>query len=87
MSVRAGSADVAIAGLFELGNKGGSRSAASTRRGVFRHPVFGHRDIDWPDQPMHPFLRPAEIATMPEIRRTMTRTLTEALEASNLHVE
>ena len=85
VSVQAGSADVPIAALFELGNTGGRKSAAASVRGSFRHPVFGH-DV-WVEQPMHPFLRPAELATMPEIRRTMTRTLTEALEASNLRVE
>ena len=48
---------VVIAGLFEAGNKGGSKSAASFERGVFRHPVFG--TDDWTDQDMYPYLVPA----------------------------
>jgi hypothetical protein len=43
-----------LAGLFEMGNKGGSKSAAATGRGVFRHPVFNTGE--WVDQEMHPFL-------------------------------
>lgn len=41
----------AIAGLWELGNKGGSGAE-------FTHPVFGNRAV-WVKQPTHPFLRPA----------------------------
>jgi hypothetical protein len=48
---------IVIAGLFELGNKGGSKSAGSTSEGMFRHPVFG-KDA-WVEQPMHPYLLPA----------------------------
>lgn len=56
--VRAGGGDVAIAGLFELGNTGGKKSAKAAEGGLFRHPVFGNMD-NWVDQEMHPFLVPA----------------------------
>lgn len=50
--IDAGSADVPIAGLLELGNK---RGGSKARR--FRHPVHGHRDR-WVNQDMHPYLAP-----------------------------
>jgi hypothetical protein len=52
VEIRAGSPDVPIAGLFELGNKRGGKSATK-----FRHPVFGDRE-KWVDQDMHPFVAP-----------------------------
>lgn len=58
VSVIAGGGEVAIAGLFELGNKGGGKSQSASRSGVFRHPVFGDRS-NWVEQPMHPFLASA----------------------------
>lgn len=48
---------VVIAGLFELGNKGGGKSDKSRERGQFRHPVFA--TDTWVNQEMHPFLVPA----------------------------
>jgi hypothetical protein len=85
VSVQAGSASVKIAPLFELGNTGGSKSASAAEKRTFRHPVF-NRDV-WVSQPMHPFLRPAELTVMPKVRRAVTATLTEALEASDIRVE
>jgi hypothetical protein len=58
VSVVAGGGEVAIAGLFELGNKGKGKSQSASRSGRFRHPVFGNRS-NWVSQPMHPFLAPA----------------------------
>jgi hypothetical protein len=55
--VKAGGGTVHIAGLFELGNHGGSKSASASKSGVFRHPVFGKPP--WVSQPMRPFLAPA----------------------------
>jgi hypothetical protein len=66
VSVVAGGGDNAIAGLFELGNQGGSSSSAATGRGVFRHPVFGDRDW-WVDQPMHPYLSVALASHISEV--------------------
>lgn len=51
VAVVAGGADVPIAGLYELGNKGGKSGS------TFRHPVYG-KDV-WVDQPRFPFLAPA----------------------------
>lgn len=51
--IKAGSAQVPLAGLFELGNKGGKAHG-----GKFRHPVFGDTST-WASQRMHPFLAPA----------------------------
>jgi hypothetical protein len=57
--VAGGSEETAIAGLFELGNTGSKKkSEAASRRGVFRHPVFGNRQV-WVNQDMHPYLAPA----------------------------
>lgn len=58
VQVVAGGEDDPIAGLLELGNSGGSKSASATRANRFRHPVFGNEDV-WVDQSMHPFLTPA----------------------------
>ncbi len=52
IAVVAGGPGVPMAGLLEMGNKGGR--GADT----FRHPVFGNRAA-WVDQPMHPSLGPA----------------------------
>lgn len=68
----------AIAGLLELGNKGGgSKSAAATRRGEFRHPVFGNRN-NWVIQPMHPYLAPALRNKWPVVLERVTATLDKA---------
>ncbi len=50
LTVQAGGAEVPMAGLLELGNKGRS---SSTKK--FRHPVFGDKSV-WVDQKMHPYL-------------------------------
>lgn len=45
-----------IAGLYELGNKGGRNTV--DMNGTFRHPVYGHVDR-WVDQERHSYLLPA----------------------------
>ena len=74
VAVVAGGKDAPTAGLFELGNTGGSKSAAASRRGEFRHPVFGHREV-WVKQEMHPFLAPAAESTAPEFTAKVEETL------------
>ena len=49
--VVAGGPQTPIAGLYEKGNKGGSKGD------TFRHPVYG-RDV-WVQQPRYPFLAPS----------------------------
>lgn len=70
VSVIAGGSSVAIAGLYELGNKGKGGSRSST----FRHPVFGDRS-NWVEQPRHPFLAPALANKLPEVESRSTATL------------
>jgi len=66
---------VVIAGLFELGNRGGGKSEASRGRGEFRHPVFN--DDVWVNQQMHPYLVPAGKKNEP----ATTALVLEALSA------
>lgn len=61
VSVVAGGNGVPLAGLMELGNKGG-RSGATT----FKHPVFGTWVTSTPPQNMHPYLGPAAVANETE---------------------
>jgi hypothetical protein len=58
INIVAGSEEVRLAGLYELGNKGRSKSQAANRRGQFRHPVFGNRQV-WVNQKRYAFLLPA----------------------------
>ena len=76
VAVVAGGKDAPQAGLFELGNTGGSKSAAASRRGEFRHPVFGNREV-WVKQEMHPFLTPAAAEVGPEFEAEFEKTLNE----------
>jgi hypothetical protein len=62
-----------LAGLFELGNKGGSAS------GEFRHPLFGNMNV-WYAQPMHPFLGKALEEKSEEAVELILEALTEAME-------
>ena len=76
VSVVAGGKNAPTAGLFELGNTGSSKSAAASRRGQFRHPVFGNKEV-WVDQDMHPFLTPAAERTAPRFTAKLVETLDE----------
>ena len=83
VEIRAGSADVPIAGLFEFGNKGGSKSQASTGRGSFRHPVFGDRG-KWVNQDMHPYIAPIVKLRIPTVTRRVSDAVNQANEAVKL---
>jgi hypothetical protein len=76
VQVVAGNAATPEAALLELGNHGGSKSANSRGRQVFRHPVFG-RD-GWVEQPMKPFLLPALEAKAPYVETLILAALEEA---------
>jgi hypothetical protein len=83
IEIRAGSAEVPIAGLFELGNKGGSKSQAATGRGQFRHPLFGDRE-QWVNQDMHPFLAPVVKLRIPAVTLRVGAAIDQANEAVGL---
>lgn len=74
VAVIAGGQDAPVAGLFELGNTGGRKSAAASRSGKFRHPVFGNPDV-WVEQDMHRFLGPAAVASSPVVDRLVGEAL------------
>jgi hypothetical protein len=78
VSVVAGGGGVPTAGLFELGNHGGRKSAAASRAGRFRHPVHGNRQA-WVNQPMHPFLAPAAQRNALKLDAAVTRALDAAM--------
>jgi hypothetical protein len=84
LSVVAGGHGVAIAGLFELGNKsGGSKSRAASRGGKFRHPVYGNRSV-WVDQDMHPYLLPAALKNRRKVEDMVGEAVREAFRESGL---
>lgn len=59
--IEAGGESVPIAGLWELGNRGGSE-----RSTTFRHPVWGNKNV-WVEQNRYPYLQPALRETEPMI--------------------
>jgi hypothetical protein len=67
-----GASESALAGLYELGNKGGSP-------GSFRHPVFGQMDQDWETQEGFPFLKPAADKKAPEVEAAVLQALDETM--------
>jgi hypothetical protein len=75
VSVVAGGGNVAIAGLFEAGNKGKGAGG-----GTFRHPVFG--TAVWVEQPMHPFLYPALVEHQEEVWQGALEALDWAIEVA-----
>lgn len=85
LMVEGGSEDVPIGRLFEYGNAGGSKSAAATRGGRFRHPVFGDED-NWVSQEMHPYLFRAMLLTRRKWRREVGKVLKEAFERVEIPV-
>lgn len=86
VEIRAGGKNVPIASLFELGNTGQRHTASVSRTGRFRHPVFGNRDV-WVNQPMHPYLLPAAVASERYTRRIIERSLMRAFRSAGLKVE
>jgi hypothetical protein len=85
ISVVAGNAGVPLAGLWELGNKGRGKSRMASRRGEFRHPVFGDRER-WVNQPMHPFLMPAMKMNERKIEVMEGKAVAEAFREQGLKV-
>jgi hypothetical protein len=77
VKVLAGSPDVPIAGLLELGNKGG-RS-----KGKFRHPVFGDRG-NWQDQPMHPYVAPAVAHREGDVKKRVEAAVARSIDTVKL---
>jgi hypothetical protein len=75
----------AIAGLFELGNKGKGKSRVATKSGKFRHPVFGDRSV-WVDQPMHPYLLRAAMMNERKIEHLEGEAVAEAFHKSGFKV-
>ncbi len=74
---------MAVAGLFEYGNKGGSKSSSATARGVFRHPVFG--SDTWVNQPMRPYLRRAREANLHAIEHLEAPIVENAFKEVGWH--
>ncbi len=85
VSVVAGGAGVPLAGLWEVGNKGHSKSQAASRTGNFRHPVFGNRER-WVNQPMHPYLLPAAVMNERKIEHLEGQAVAEAFKERDLTV-
>lgn len=73
VAVRAGSADVPLAALYDLGNKG----KGNRRSPTFRHKVFGH-DV-WVEQDRHPIFAPTRKLMRKHINERMTASWEEAL--------
>lgn len=71
--VRAGSQDVPIASLWQLGNKGGKALAET-----FRHPVFGNKNA-WVEQGKYPYLSVANLHTRPLRTKMMKKAWDNAL--------
>lgn len=86
ISVVAGGGDVSIAGLFELGNKGKSKSQAAARSGRFRHPVYGNRSA-WVNQDMHPALLPAAEKNIRKIEALEGKAVAAAFKEVGFEVE
>lgn len=79
VAVIAGGANVPLAEIYELGNKGrGGRSSKT-----FKHPLFG--DWSYPQiQPRYPFLRPALTGMHRQITKRMEQAWEKALEPLKL---
>jgi hypothetical protein len=85
ISVVAGGEGVPLAGLFELGNKGRGKSQAASRRGQFRHPVFGDKG-NWVNQDMHPYLLSAAVKNMRKIEALEGHAVAEAFRENGFPV-
>lgn len=75
VAVRAGSASVPLAALYDLGNQGRGGRKSKT----FKHPVYGNRSV-WVKQDRYPFLAPARKAMRRQITARMDQTWERALE-------
>lgn len=74
VAVRAGSQDVPLAALYDLGNAG----KGGRKKDTFRHPVFGNRNV-WADQKRYPFFAPTRKLLRKWINQRMDRIWDEAL--------
>lgn len=72
VAVVAGGPDAPLAALYEIGNKGGGSGS------TFRHPVYGHNDQPWVEQPRFPFLAPSAAEKSAEVLDLVGETLDEA---------
>jgi hypothetical protein len=86
ISVVAGGENVPMAGLLELGNKGRGKSQAASRRGSFRHPVFGDRSV-WVNQPTHSYLLPAAEKNIRKIEALEGQAVAKAFKEVDLEVQ
>jgi hypothetical protein len=80
VAVVAGGDQAPVALPFELGNVGSRRSSSAGEGGVFRHPVFGDKNV-WAQQAMHPFLAPAVIANLAKIDGHVLAALDKTTDA------
>lgn len=90
--VSAGSDQVPIAALWEMGNKGSKRDTARVAGVWFRHPVFadpakGRGEWTWVKQRRFPFLRPAYDLERTWIKKQMDATYDRALGPYRLKPE
>lgn len=79
VEVHAGGQDVALAALYELGNRG----RGGRRKDTFSHPVFGNSAV-WVTQPRYPFLRPALTLLRRQVTKRMEQAWEKALEPMRL---
>ena len=85
VSVVAGGAEVPLGGLLEMGNRRRGKSAAASKGGVFRHPVFGNKDR-WVYQGMNPYLLPAAEQNKRGIEALEGKAVAEAFKESDFTV-
>lgn len=73
--VSAGSSEVPLAALWDLGNRG----KGGRKKNSFWHPVYGHRSPG-AYQKRHPILKPARTLCRPAINKLMSVTWDRVLE-------
>lgn len=55
------------------------------QQGLIRHPVFGHRDRRWAEQPAHPFLAKALAEKAPEAERKIAEVFDKVSRDAGFH--
>lgn len=80
LRIRGGSPQVAIGGIFEMGNKGGH-----VRDKTFRHPVFGNPKV-WVEQEKHPYLRPARALNRRQTKKRMEAIWSRTLRDMGIRI-
>jgi hypothetical protein len=91
LSVVAGGPEVPLGGLLEMGNRGKQKSAAASKRGEFRHPVFekSGQSGNWKQgvaQSMNPYLLPAAERNTKKIEALEGAAVAKAFEESDFKV-